>query len=66
MKPRDWDYIENRLLGGPGPSLEAHGRLRQLGHGDLAERLMAAAQQYQDECRAIRDALRDRGDGRGR
>lgn len=65
MNTRDWDYIENRLLAGTSLQLEAYGRLRQVGYPDLAERLMTASQVYHDECRAIRDELRNRGEYRG-
>ena len=65
MKARDWDYIEARLLQGAGDSTEAIPRLRELGHSDLADRLLEAARTYLDECRAIRAELSE-SDGRGR
>jgi hypothetical protein len=57
VNTRDYDYIENRLLDPLGNVTEACGRLRQVGRPDLADRVMRAAQEFTDECRAVRREL---------
>lgn len=57
MLVRDYDYIEHRLLDPLGNTTEAAGRLRQVGRDDLADRLMAAAADFTDKCRAIRTEI---------
>lgn len=57
MNTRDFDYIESRLLSPMDAASEAHGRLQQVSQGNLASRLMAAMQVFQDECREIRREL---------
>jgi len=50
---RDYDYIETRLTSGDIPSLEARGRLKQIGDTELSDRLMKAAQEYNDTLRSV-------------
>jgi hypothetical protein len=60
VNTRDFEYVENRLLAPAWPATEAVGRLRQMGHVDLADDLNKAISALHDECRAIRVTLRDR------
>lgn len=60
MNARDREYIDNRLTDPAGPALEAHGRLKQVGQHDLAERLMGEIQNLIDTSRAIRVELNRR------
>lgn len=57
MKPRDQEYIENRLLSPADGALDAIDRLRQLGYSDEASTLMAAIQAFNDACRQVRLTL---------
>lgn len=60
MKARDREYIDNRLYDPAGPALEAHGRLKQTGHHDLASQLMRGIQDLIESSRAIRAELNRR------
>jgi hypothetical protein len=57
---RDREYIDNRLTDPAGPALEAHGRLKQTGHHDLAAKLMRGIQDLTEASRAIRVELNRR------
>jgi hypothetical protein len=54
MRPRDWEYVEVRLLAPATEVLNAITRLRAHGEPELANRVMAALQTFTDECRQVR------------
>jgi hypothetical protein len=54
---RDLEYVENRLTAPVTDLLDAIERLRRCGKDEQAERLMRAAQELTDECRAVRHEL---------
>jgi hypothetical protein len=57
MKPRDWNYIEGRLLYPAGEVTEAIARLYQLGKKYEADQLMAKVKELHDVCRTVRRNL---------
>jgi hypothetical protein len=57
---RDARYIEDRLLAPATAASEAYDRLLRMSMPGEAARLMKAMQAFNDECRAVRFAVRER------